>query len=181
MHDIVSREPDPLDGLLAPPPLPLDADALRQDVYARTRTILRSRRRLRLFAYAAALLVSFAAGLLAMRSAMRPAPDPLPDVRVERHEGPPPTYTPPTPPDESALAREWIAFDSTDHRRELYQDAGDLYMTAEIDPQSALRCYTNSLDNGTEQDLTISTDDNWLLMAIKDARQKEKDHAKIGG
>ncbi len=54
-------------------------------------------------------------------------------------------------------------------------------MTEEIDPQSALRCYSNALDNGTEQDLAISSEDNWLLMAIKDARLKERNHAKQGG
>jgi hypothetical protein len=29
--------------------------------------------------------------------------------------------------------------------------------------------------------LTISAEDNWLLMAIKNARQKENDHANTGG
>ncbi len=63
----------------------------------------------------------------------------------------------------------------------MYKQAGDRYMTEQSDPQSALRCYGNALDNGTEQDRSISTDDNWLLMAIKDARQKEKSHATKGG
>jgi hypothetical protein len=181
MHDIFAPEPDPLDGLLAPQPLPPETDALRQAIYSRTRRILRRRRGLRWLAYAAALLVSFAAGLLAMRAAMRDVPAPIPEESVQRQETPPPAEKPLVSANESALDREWRAFDSTDQRPELYRDAGDHYMTAEYDPQSALRCYTNALDNGTEKDLTISTNDNWLLMAIKNARQKENDHAKSDG
>ena len=181
MHDFFAPEPDPLNGLLAPPPLPPETDALRQAVYARTRLVLRRRRRLRLLAYAAAVLVSFAAGLLAMRAVQRDLPAPIPEPNVRRQEEPRPAEKPLAPADEPALAREWRAFDSTEHRGELYQQAGDAYMTEQYDPQSALRCYTNALDSGTEKDLTISAEDNWLLMAIKNARQKENDHANTGG
>jgi hypothetical protein len=181
MHDIFAPEPNPLDGLLTPPPLPPETDALRQAVYFQTRQVLRRRRRLRWLAYAAALLVSFAAGLLAMKAARRDVPIPIPEPNVRRQEEPRPTEKPLAPAGESALAREWLAFDSVEHRGELYQQAGDAYMTVEYDPQSALRCYTSALDSGSEKDLTISADDNWLLMAIKNARQKENDHAKNGG
>lgn len=179
MHDIFSREPDPLDSMLAPPPLPPESDALRQAVYSQTRRVLRRRRRVRQFAYAAALLVSFAAGVLAMRAVLRPAPD-LPARNASKAA---PRDNPPDnlPPDESALAREWEAFDSAEHRGERYRQAGDRYLKDENDLQSALRCYSNTLDSGTEKDLAISTDDTWLLMAIKGARQKEKSHAKSGG
>jgi hypothetical protein len=181
MQHIFSREPDPLDGMLRPPSLP-DNEALRQAVYARTRRLLHRRRRLRQFAYAAALLLSFAAGLLAMRLAT-PQPPPLADApeRLASKDEPQLPNNPPPSSDESALAREWIAFDSEDDRGERFRQAGDRYMTEENDPQSALRCYGNALDHASEQDLAISTNDNWLLMAIKDARQKEKDHAKQGG
>jgi hypothetical protein len=181
MHDIIAHEPDPLDGLLAPQPLPPETDALRQAIYSRTRLVLRRRRGLRLLAYAAALVVSFVAGLLAMRAVMRDVPAPIPEPSVRRQEESPPAEKTLVPPEEPALAQEWRAFDSIEHRGELYRQAGNSYMTAEYDPQSALRCYTNALDSGTEKDLTISTDDNWLLMAIKNARQKENDHAKNGG
>ncbi len=181
MHDIFAPEPDPLDGLLAPHSLPPETDALRQAIYSQTRQMLRRRRRVRWLAYAAALLVSFAAGLLAMRAVRRDVPTPIPEEIVRRQEEPRPAEKPRMPADESALAREWRAFDSVEHRGELYQKAGDAYMAQEYDPQSALRCYTNALDSGTEKDLAISTDDSWLLMAIKNARQKENDHAKSGG
>ena len=187
MHDIYSRDPDPLDGMLRPPSPP-DNEALRQAVYTRTRRVLHRRRRVRQFAYAAGLMVSFAAGLLAMWMTM-----PARSASKDLPSSAPLAATPEKPSaeenpclrrglaDESALATEWTAFDSTEHRAELYRKAGDRYMEEENDPLSALRSYGNSLDNGVEQDLAISSDDNWLLMAIKDARQKEKNHAKQGG
>jgi hypothetical protein len=182
MHDIFSRDPDPLDGMLRPPSS-LDNEMLRQSIYARTRRMLHRRRRVRQFAYAAALLVSFAAGAVAMRMTISgergrvSAPSAAP--RETQALGA--LTRPRSPlPDDTPLEREWLAFDSTAHRGELYRQAGDRYLTDENDLQSALRCYGNALDNGTEQDLTISADDNWLLMAIKDARQKEKKHAKQG-
>lgn len=179
MHDIFSREPDPLEGMLYPPP-PSENELLRQAVYAQTQRALRRRRRWRQGAYAASLLLSFASGLVAMwmvlpmRNASKDSPSPVPLVAAEKEtprasEG---------PVDDSALAAEWTAFDSTEHRAELYRKAGDRYMEEENDPLSALRSYGNALDNGTEQDLAISSDDNWLLMAIKDARLKEKKDAK---
>jgi len=182
MHDIFSPEPDPLEGLLRPTSVPPESEALRQAVYTRTRGVLRRRRILRQFACAAGLLLSFAAGLLVMRVMTRPA---RMTVAVQPHqEEPRPPDNPPSGSPENpkppALVREWSAFDSDDRHGELYRQAGDSYMEDENDPQSALRCYTNALDRGTKQDLTISTDDNWLLMAIKDARQKENAHAKTG-
>lgn len=185
MHDIFSREPDPLDGMLRPPSPP-DTEALRQTVYTQTRRVLHRRRRVRQFAYAAGLLVSFAAGLLAMRFATpAPIPSPAPEVVVNPPKELPPPDKPPTPPSptpqETALAQEWRAFDSLKGRGALYREAGDRYLKEENDPQSALRCFSNALDNGTEEDLAISSNDNWLLMAIKDARLKEKNHAKQGG
>ena len=60
----------------------------------------------------------------------------------------------------------------------IYRRAADVYATEQGDLESALRCYSRSLDAGTDEDLAISPDDHWLLMAIKDARQKEKNDAR---
>jgi hypothetical protein len=184
MHDIFSPEPDPLDSMLRPPSAP-DNQALQRAVYGQTRRLLRRRRRLRQIAYAAALAASFAAGLLVMRlltPQSAPAPVPQPERAVKLPEkAPPPEKQPLSSVDESALAMEWDAFDSSEHRSERYQQAGDHYLNEEFDPQSALRCYRHALDNGTKQDLAISPSDNWLLMVIKDARQKEINHANQGG
>lgn len=184
MHEFFSREPDPVEGLLRPP-TSADNEALRQAVYSQTRRLLRRRRWIRRFAYAASLLVSFAVGAGTMRMMPQPARTELGERESVSHplaQKNPGTDAPRSPsPDDSALAQEWIAFDSEEQRSESYRQAGDRYMKDESDPQSALRCYSNALDNGTEQDLAISTEDNWLLMVIKDARQKEKLNAKQGG
>jgi hypothetical protein len=185
MHDIFSPEPDPLDGLLAPPSLPSENEKLRRMVYAQTRRVLRRRHLVRQFAYAAAVAASFILGFLVLRATTRPAPTDVGEQEVStpgssQHPSPDAPHSP-LPVADSALAREWRALDSDDQRAQLYRQAGDRYMTEENDPQSALRCYSNALDSGTQQDLTITADDNWLLMAIKDARQKESDHAKNGG
>jgi hypothetical protein len=181
MHEFFSREPDPIEAMLHPPSPP-DNETLRQAVYTQTERVLRHRRRLRQFAYAASLLLSFAVGAGTMRM-ISPQPALVADLpRPSASKAEPQlTENPPSPSDDSALASEWFAFDSTDRRSELYRQAGDRYIKDESDLQSALRCYSNALDNGTEQDLAISSDDNWLLMAIKGARQKEIRNAKQGG
>jgi hypothetical protein len=180
MHDIFSREPDPLDGMLRPPSPP-DAEELRRAVYAQTRRVFHRRRRLRQCAYAVALAVSFAAGLLVMRVVAPTSAPPASNEVVEKHEVPQPAEKPTvTEPAAPALVWEWQAVDSGDRRAELYLRAGETYLK-ENDPLSALRCYANSLDNGSEQDRDISPEnDDFLLMAIKNARQKEKEYAKNG-
>jgi hypothetical protein len=193
MHDIFARDPDPLENILRPPSSPAN-EAVRQEVYAQTRRILRRRHRLRQLVYAAALAASFAAGLLIMGLTFSGERGRIsaPSAQAPSEQAPSAQTSPPQSKDfealpqprsqeTDALAMEWDAFDSTEHRGELYQQAGDRYMTEESDPQSALRCYSNALDNATTEDLAISTNDNWLLMVIKDARQKENNHAKQGG
>jgi hypothetical protein len=137
--------------------------------------LLRRRRRLRQLGWAAALAACYGAGLLTVRWLTAPAPHPGPP-EVVRQPDPPAPAPPPT-----ALAVEWRAFDGGDRQAALYQEAGDRYLAEENDPRAALRCYGNGLDTGTPEDLAIAPSDSWLLMAIKDARQKEKRHANTGG
>ncbi len=183
MHEIFSRDPDPIEGMLRPPS-PADNEALRQAVYNQTRRVFHRRRRWRQLAFAAALLLSFAAGAgvmrlcLPARSASKETSQPVANSKSSAEDAP--SFRNEMT-NAHALAVENVAFDSEERRGELYRQAGDRYMTEENDPQSALRCYGNALDNGNEQDLAISTNDNWLLMAIKDARQKERNNAKQGG
>ncbi len=182
MHDIFARDPDPLDGLLAPSPSS-ENEGLRQSVYSQTQGVIRGRRRWRRGVYAVSLFVAFLVGAGAMRLNLpgrnankddspntdaKTTAERKPEARVEEAET-------------TALKAEWTAFDSDEHRAELYRKAGDRYMKEENDLSSALRSYGNALDSSTEQDLAISTEDNWLLMAIKDARLKEKKDANEGG
>jgi hypothetical protein len=166
-----ANDPDPLDRLLAAPPLPADGDALRRRVLARTRRALRWRRARRPLA-AAAVLAMLGAATLAVSRLPRRAPKEPP--HAERREKP--AEVPPAAP--AALTLEWQAFDRPDQGAALYRQAGDRYLDAEGDAESALRCYAAALDDGGEDDRRISSGDSWLLMAIKDARQKEKKGAQ---
>jgi hypothetical protein len=80
----------------------------------------------------------------------------------------------------SAVDLEWRALEGQGKRSELYRLAGDRYLKDANDVESALRCYRLALDSGSQQDLPISPEDSWLLMAAKEARQKEKRHANNG-
>jgi hypothetical protein len=170
-------QPDPperdlCDELLAPPVPPADVTPLREQILRRTTRWLRWRRRLRRIAFVAALAACWAGGMFTMRWLSPPAPQlaPTPQVSVEPTPGPTPTP--------SARALEWQAIDSEQRQAELSRKAGDLYLKQEHDPLSAVRCYGRALDAAPEQATTVSTDDEWLLMAIKDARKKEKRDAK---
>src|SRR5262249_62092023 len=66
---------------------------------------------------------------------------------------------------------------ATDPARALVR-AADHLLTEEGDPLAALHGYTKALDEGGPDALAVSTDDSFLMMAIKDARKKEKRDAK---
>jgi hypothetical protein len=65
-----------------------------------------------------------------------------------------------------------------EQRAELYRRAGDRYLEETTDPASALRCYSQALDEGSAEDLNISVNDSWLLMALKMDRRKEKEDGR---
>ena len=77
----------------------------------------------------------------------------------------------------SAQETEWQALELPGQARALYLQAGDRYM-AEDDPAGAVRSYGGALDAGTTDDLEVSVEDNWLLMAIKLARKKENERCE---
>jgi hypothetical protein len=186
MDTFSDQQPDPLEHLLAAPHLPADRAALRQDLLDRTRRILRRRRRLRPLAWVVALAACYTGGLLTMRWVMmsHPPPGPRPPPAMHVPEPAPRPLTPPASipqPRPSALALEWAAFDHPGEQAVLYRQAGDRYLDEENDPEGALRCYRRALDTGSGEDLTISPQDSWLLMALKEARQKEKRNAHKGG
>jgi hypothetical protein len=185
MPESTGFTPDPLADLLRPT---VEADAglpFRGRLLNQTIRALRSRRRRRVAVWVAALAACYVAGVLTVYW--------LGPRRVERvvvvQKAPTPEPSTPTPvkpaaPDAkptTAVAMEWKAFDADQHRPELYRKAGDRYMNEDADPASALRCYGQSLNGSSDKDLAISVNDDYLLMLVKNARQKEKDHAKNGG
>jgi hypothetical protein len=79
----------------------------------------------------------------------------------------------------SPVALEWQALDSPQPRPDLARQAGDRYAAEEGDYQSALRCYRDALDAGSDRDRAIQPNDSWLLMVLKNAREKEKRDANL--
>jgi hypothetical protein len=170
-------ERDLCDELLAPAAPPSDLAPLRELVLGRTLRRLRMRRYLRRGALVAALAACWVGGMLTMRWLSPPT---LPQQHVPEigHNQPLPVEPRPEAAP-SAQALEWKAVDGArEQQAALYHKAADAFLTEERDPLSAVRCYRGALDAAPEQVQTISPDDEWLLMAIKDARKKEKRNAK---
>lgn len=174
----MSAPRDPLDDLLTAEAAPASAD-LSERLRAETTRVVRRRRlarRLTQTAAAACLLV-VALGVLWVWFAVRTAMTPHPQAR---RQAPPPApttqETPPAPPAlKEALALEWQAFESApDERSARYLEAGNEYIAQGDDYEAALRCYRQALDTGGAAALAIDPDDNWLVMAIKLDRQKER-------
>lgn len=181
-----TRNPHPVDEFLQSPPEAAPGAERRQAVFVQTTRLLRWRRWRRRAALAGALAACYLAGILTMHLGTPSSPEPRPEVAAQPAA---PVELPavaslktqPQPATESVLDLEWRAFEAREKRAELYRQAGDRYLEHEGDLPSALRCYGQALDASAEADLTISASDNWLLMALKEARQKEKGHARNGG
>jgi hypothetical protein len=187
----MADQPDPLDDLLRPRPIPAD-DRLRQTVLFQTTRLLRRRRIRKRLLLALAMAACYAAGVLTMRFAMPPATPANPNipgqVRVPRQRKPVSDasqkrshYRRPATAPEDALALEWRAIDNAAKRAELYHRAGDRYLEESNDIPSALRCYRGALAAGARKDWKIRANDNWLMMIAKQEYQKEESDAQSGG
>ncbi len=187
MPESTGFTPDPLDDLLRSPPDVEGGLALRLRLLNQTTRTLRGARRRRVVAWATRLAACYVAGVLTVYwfapkrieriEIVRDVPAPAPAVLTPAPVAPIPANPKPT----SAVAMEWKAFDADQHRSELYRQAGERYLREGADPASALRCYGQSLNGASDKDLAISANDDYLLMLVKNARQKEKGHAKNGG
>jgi hypothetical protein len=176
MSDTPAREPwaDFLDN---PPASQPDA-AFQRRLLEQSRRLLRRRVWLKRAVFAAALAACFLAGIVTSGWLQSVAAPPTVVIVTNRR-------TLPSSRDEeavaglSALVLENRAFDSERPRPELYRLAGDRYLAESGDLQSALLCYRRALDESSDRDLQIQPEDNWLLIALKESRQKEKENAKL--
>jgi hypothetical protein len=169
MSDTPDR--DPCDDLLRVGPPPAD-ERLRGAVWRRMQGRLRRRRWLRRAAVAAALAACYVIGFGTGRLGREQVPTQSAAPPGER-----PTEA--SLSASSALDLEWRALDSPKPRPDLARQAGDRYAAEEGDYPSALRCYREVLDAGSDRDRAIAPGDSWLLMVLKDARQKEKRDANL--
>jgi hypothetical protein len=156
-----------------------------------TKRVLRRRRRLKQAGWVAALAACYFAGLGSSRiGSPRFAPHVLEAQNRADTRSPDAVSSPHAPvtvitqasvpldddPDVPAIVFERIAAAADVARRSLlFRRAGDRYLDGS-DEDAAIRCYRRALDNAPERDLAISPDDNWLLIALKKARQEGKSH-----
>jgi hypothetical protein len=159
---------------------------LRVAVLEQTIHVLRRRRRLRRAGHLAALAACYVAGLLTMRLGTPLSQPPEPSAIAHQGSEPADPITPPraapAEADEPAVVLEQRGAQAPQHERAaLYRRAGDSYLVVEANPQAAVRCYTLALETASESELAVAADDNWLLIAVKDAQLREKRHANRDG
>lgn len=179
---------DPCEEFLSTPVCRDHDEARRQAVLARTLAVVRHRRRLKRFGFAAAFAACYLAGLGTMWLPTRsswgsnasPVGQVLPPAPREGESDRTATRTD-QDSDTPAIVLEWQALDSPNRQPELFRRAGRRYLEETGDLASALRCYQHYLDAGADRVLAISTeDDDFLLMALKAAR-KERAHVQTDG
>jgi hypothetical protein len=153
---------------------------LREAVFAGTARVLRRRRRRRRLAWAGGMAACFLGGMITT-ALWRPSE--ANDSQAQRpqvKEAPKQTETSEAKQAEPSLVDlEWLAFDTREHRSALFFQVGHRYLTEQNDYDAALRCYRQALDAAPSEDLAIRPDDNWLVMALKEARQKENNDAMV--
>jgi len=166
---------DPIDDLLNRGLPSAGNEPLQNALRRRTTRLLRRRRRIRRLASLAALAACFLAGMATMHWFTPPpptAPEPATaPVIAEKKPAPAPVVE---PMPRNATVVEWQARTQPDTRAAQLRRAATLYLNEDQDYAAALRCYGDALSAAGPDALAFSLDDDWLEMAIKHARQKEK-------
>jgi hypothetical protein len=150
-------------------------DTFKAALREQTTRVLRRRRRLRQLGFVGMAAACYAAGLATMWTLL-----PRPAATVDSPAQPLviAATTKPSPPEEKPAERpELYEFQAQTappaERAARLRKAGDLYLEQANDYASALRCYTQAFDAAGPQALEFSLDDNWVVMAIKNARRLE--------
>jgi hypothetical protein len=152
----------------------------RQALLVRTTRLVRRRLWIRRGVVASTLAACYVAGVLTMHW-LAPA-----EVIVqvasagsdEKKADVPKTPALQPPAEASAeILEQWGPLVDIAKRAGVYRRAGDRYYADHNDLQGALRCYRLALDAGSNEDLQIAANDNWLLIALKEARTKENRNA----
>jgi hypothetical protein len=194
------REQEPsgeneLAELLVPEPRRQETQSLQQAIFMQTARLLRRRRRRKYFGFIALLVACYGAGLGTVELWKAARSDRTTELQVtepasEKNLAASPAkasdesayVSPDEDADVPAVVLERIGASlNKQQRAAYYQRAGDRYLELYGDLASAVRCYKQSLDAATEAQLAIASGDNWLLIAMKKARQGEQTHAKSNG
>ena len=79
----------------------------------------------------------------------------------------------PLPIDAPRRLERWAGNTQGPKQRSLYRQAGDGFLKYG-DEVAAIRCYRKALDGGTPTDLAIRTEDSWMMMSLKLARNNKE-------
>jgi hypothetical protein len=151
-------------------------DHLRAAVFAKTVSVLRGRRRLKRCALAAGLLGCYLAGVTTMgvlrggqQQEQPAAPGPTMAANSQR-AAPRSRHVPANPEKQQVAAKKPSGFES-------WRRIGDHYLRESGDISLAVAGYSEAINLASAEERRISPgQDNWLMMALKEARSKEKKH-----
>jgi cytochrome c-type biogenesis protein CcmH/NrfG len=156
---------------------PAADDALRRALLAQTTGVLRFRRRAKRCVLVASLVACYLAGATTMGLLRAGSPPPSTGQPTIANSDPtPPRPSHPSPqPRKNQLAAKAVkkptAFES-------WRRIGDHYLNQSGDVSLAVAGYSEAIRLASDEERRISPErDNWLMMALKDARSKEKTHA----
>jgi hypothetical protein len=145
-------------------------DHLRKALLAQTLGILRRRRRLKRCALAASLLGCYLAGAVTMAALHTQAghlPTTAPATEIVKSE----KTTPSDRNTRHVVAKTPTGFES-------WRRIGDGYLRESGDVSLAVAGYSEAINLASTEERRISPErDNWLMMALKDARSKENSNA----
>jgi len=183
MDNTPNGRDDALDAFLDGPAPRAENPELRHSLLLRTTRVVRFRRRLRLLAAVGVVAASFLAGAGTVRLwSLVPRPvEQTAGPEITSQEKPPDAPIAQAPAIDSQMPADILEqlaeLAGKDRRAAYFCLAGARYEQAGELP-AALRCYKLALDAGSEADLMVSETDSYLLMVLKTARQREKQHGK---
>jgi len=164
-----------VDSLLGADGRPCGNGRLRGAVFAQTIGVIRFRRRLKKCALAGSLLGCYLAGMMTM-GLWRPTSGGRPQPSTEHVAA---NLEPSPLPGPVGIADKQIAAEKMTCAEVLRRSA-DRHLLDSGDVKRAVRNYKTFLELSSAEQRAISpTQDNWLLMALKDARSKEMKHDRI--
>jgi hypothetical protein len=154
-------------------------EALKNALLHKTTLIIRRRRRLHRAGTAALAAACYLLGAVTMWYAIprAPANNDTPSTAVVIADNSKPAPPVEAPPERPELV-ELRALTAAPAERALQlRKAGDLYLSQANDYASALRCYTAFFNAAGDDALEFSPDDNWLVIAIKNTRSRDRENS----
>lgn len=168
-----SPERDFVDAALSPSPTRASPGLLRERLRLQTTGVIRQRRRVKRIAWAAALLVCYLAGVASSRAWLS-GETPARVDQIAQDEPQPAPPAPAPPGDQVRPVREKPGIAATKKNRfEVLKRSGDEFLREPEDLALAVRGYMRALDAASPEERSLSPNDSWLLMALKQARSKE--------